>query len=147
MDTNSIVEINVGIICHSMPIVLVPFVGHLAHLGNSLGSWVRERRERRHGSDESYSNLTAPDDSTTPQLPEVPSRANLTGMRTFVRNLYRSGAQTSRREETTLPTFNELTSADLSYHIQLKSLQPNQNEDSHASKHEITHSQQQPFRR
>ncbi|KUJ19298.1 uncharacterized protein LY89DRAFT_780274 [Mollisia scopiformis] len=130
----SIVEINVGLMCHSMPIVLFQFVTRLSHIGTSLSSWIRERRERRRSPAESSSNLaaSADEDNPPPQLPEVPSgNNNLTGIRTFVQNIYRSGAQTSKREETVLPTFKEeLTSVDPSYHHGLKSIRPTHIEDS-----------------
>ncbi|TVY78302.1 hypothetical protein LSUE1_G004229 [Lachnellula suecica] len=126
----SIVEINVGLLCHSMPVIFVPLYGRFKQLGNSLSSWVRERRKRRPSSAESYSNLASPDNNTPPQIPDIPSRNDLSGIRTFIRNVYRSEGQTSRREEATLPTVNELTTADISYHNELKSMLPSQSEKS-----------------
>lgn len=113
-----------------MPVIFVPLFGRFKELSNSLGSWIRERRKRRPSDGESYSNLPSPDNNTPPQIPELPSSNNLSGMRTFVRNIYRSGAQTSRREEASLPVLDELTTADISYHRELKSMQPSESDKS-----------------
>lgn len=85
------------------------------------------------------------------QLPQVPS-ATLSGMRKFIRNLQRSrvatsssttapatsftghdydddndtSATTKHVRTTTTTTFNDLTSADFSYHVQLKNIRANQ---------------------
>ncbi|KAI1376583.1 hypothetical protein F4677DRAFT_418981 [Hypoxylon crocopeplum] len=125
----SILEINVGLICLSMPVIFVLFVGRFTNLSNTLSSWVGERRARRHGSGESSAHLT-PDHSVSPQLPSVLSPTpTLTGMRKFIRNLYRSGAQSSGHD-TTLPTFDDLTTADFSYHAQLKTIRSSHTERS-----------------
>lgn len=94
---------------------------------------------------------TAPSDQ---QLPQVPN-ATLSGMRKFIRNLQRSRVATSsssatalatslaghhnkfdddgddttthnKHVRTTTTTFNDLTSADFSYHVQLKSMRASQ---------------------
>ncbi|CAG8959239.1 hypothetical protein HYFRA_00012597 [Hymenoscyphus fraxineus] len=129
----TLVEINVGLMCHSMPVVFVPLFSRFKEMGNSLSSWIREIRKRRPSSAESYSNLASPENHTPPLIPEIPSNNNLSGIRTFVRNIYRSGVQTSTREEATLSTFNELTRADISYHTELKAMQPSQSKISHST--------------
>lgn len=122
-----------------MPVISVLFVGRLINLSKSLGSWVRERRVRRHILGDSSSDLVS-DETVKLRLPSVPS-ATLTGVHKLVRNLYRSRAQLSGREDSTLPTFNDLTSADFSYHAQLKAMQPiyhHITEDSSGRKHRDT---------
>lgn len=126
----SIIEINVGLICLSLPVVFILFVGRLTNFSESVGSWIRERRSPRPSANESTSNL-AQDDIVTPQLPSVPNNpTSLSGMRKFVRNIYHSKAQNSARGETTFTAFDDLVSADVNYHLQLKTLQSKRDEKS-----------------
>ncbi|KAI1453182.1 hypothetical protein F4805DRAFT_384402 [Annulohypoxylon moriforme] len=60
-------EINVGLLCHSLPVVFAPLIGRFTNLGKSVGSWIRERHVPRQSAGDSSSNL-APDDSTAPHL-------------------------------------------------------------------------------
>ncbi|KAK8139431.1 hypothetical protein PG984_002811 [Apiospora sp. TS-2023a] len=140
-------EINIGLVALSMPIILAQFVGHLADIGRSLSSWIRSRRTPPHSGvdSESVSDL-APTGNYAPrsqgggrqQLPpqQIPN-ATMSGMRKFIRNLQRSRAAASsatNRGSTSahdavcddnsnyLRTFDDLTSADFSYHIQLKEM-------------------------
>ncbi|KAI0099088.1 hypothetical protein GGR51DRAFT_576464 [Nemania sp. FL0031] len=43
----ALVEINVGLLCHSLPVLSVLFAGRFTDLGKSLSSWIRERRSPR----------------------------------------------------------------------------------------------------
>ncbi|CAJ2511163.1 Uu.00g067880.m01.CDS01 [Anthostomella pinea] len=135
----SIVELNVGLICHSMPVVSILFVGRFTNFSKSVSSWVRERRSPRHSprhsAGESSPNLAPEDGDVTPQISPIMNDANLSGMRKFIRNLYRSGARSSARGDTTLGTFDDLTSADLSYHLQLKTMQSKRTEESRGGDH------------
>ncbi|RYP18843.1 hypothetical protein DL765_003723 [Monosporascus sp. GIB2] len=126
----SLIEINVGLICLSLPVVFVLFVGRFTSLSKSVSSWIKERRSPRQNAGESSSNLSPGDSATPPQLSSIPSDTSFSGMRKFIRNIYRSRAQPSAREEATLTTFDDLTSADLSYHLQLKTIQSKQTEKS-----------------
>ncbi|KAI5864686.1 hypothetical protein GGS23DRAFT_561405 [Durotheca rogersii] len=127
----SLIEINVGLMCLCLPVVFVLFIGRFTDLGNSVSSWIREWRSPRQSMGESSSNLSPGDGATPPpQLAPVPSDAGLSGMRKFIRDIYRSRAQPSARGEATLTTFDDLTSADLSYHLQLKAMKSEQIEKS-----------------
>ncbi|KAI1211122.1 uncharacterized protein F4807DRAFT_466462 [Annulohypoxylon truncatum] len=68
----SLTEINVGLICHSLPVVFVLFIGRFTNLSKSVRSWVRERPSPRQSAGDSSSNL-APNDSAAPRLSSVPS--------------------------------------------------------------------------
>ncbi|KAK7926868.1 CFEM domain-containing protein [Apiospora marii] len=120
-------ENNLGLVCVSMPVVLALFVGRLTAFGQSLGSWVNLRKAQRHGAGDSASNLSPSDgnESAPESAPELPEGRNLDprlgGMRKFIRNLNRSRVDNNT---TVASTFNDLTSADLSYHVQLKNLHP-----------------------
>ncbi|KAK8105297.1 Extracellular membrane protein- CFEM domain protein [Apiospora kogelbergensis] len=137
---HSAAEVNFGMVCLSMPVVLALFVGRITAFGQSLGSWVNVRKAVRHGAGGSASSLSPSDgnesapESEKPELPmgrkEDPK---LVGMRKFIRNIYRSRAASNSSENhnatattAVMSTFNDLTSADLSYHAQLKSLHPTQ---------------------
>ncbi|KAI0894208.1 hypothetical protein F4806DRAFT_134787 [Annulohypoxylon nitens] len=63
----SLTEINVGLLCHSLPVVFVLFVSRLTNLSKSISSWIRERRSPRQSVGDSSSNL-APQDSAVPHL-------------------------------------------------------------------------------
>lgn len=114
-----------------MPVVLALFVGRLTAFGQSLGSWVNLRKAQRHGAGDSASYLTPSDGNES--APELPEERNLDprlgGMRKFIRNLNRS--RVDNNPTTVASTFNDLISADLSYHVQLKNLHP-----SHSNKSE-----------
>ncbi|XXG95640.1 hypothetical protein Hte_001908 [Hypoxylon texense] len=125
----SLTEINVGLLCHSMPVVFILFVGRFSNLSKSVGSWVRERRSPRQtphqSAGESSTNLAA-DGGAPRHISPIPSDPSFSGMRKFIRNMYRSKAQSSAHGDTTFATFEDLTSADLSYHVQLKAVQSKQ---------------------
>lgn len=143
-------EINVGLVALSMPVVLAQSVGHLADIGRSLSSWIRSRRTPPHSGvgSESASDL-APGEAAADHhaqrapggqqqlLPQQTPNATLSGMRKFIRNLQRSRVASSssaprgplsgddtidRDDSNYLRTFEDLTSADFSYHIQLKAV-------------------------
>ncbi|KAI0852723.1 hypothetical protein F5Y00DRAFT_257982 [Daldinia vernicosa] len=128
----SIVEINVGLICLSLPVIFVLFVGRFTNLSKSVRSWIRERRSPHQSSNESSSNLT-PNETVAPQIPSVPSDTSFSGMRKFIHNIYRSGARSSARGETTVSTFDDLTSVDLNYHLQLKTMKSKETENTHGT--------------
>lgn len=124
-DRNSLVELNVGLICLSLPVVFVLFVGRFTSLSESVSSWIRERRSPRQstGEGDSSANLSPGGSATPPQLSPVPSGTRFSGMRKFIRDIYHSRTGPSARGGATLTTFDDLTSADLSYHLQLKTMQ------------------------
>ncbi|KAK8080834.1 NAD(P)-binding protein [Apiospora hydei] len=131
----SLCENNLGIVCLSMPVVLALFVGRISALGQSLGSWVNIRRAQRHGAGDSASNLSPSDGNDSgPDLPKqhMPD-PKMGGMRKYIRNLNHSRADNTT---TVMTTFNDLTSADLSYHHQLKALHPSQTASSRSNKYE-----------
>lgn len=119
--TSRLVEINLGVMCYSMPVVCGYFVGRLSSLGKSLSSWVHERRARRYGSsDGSASHAPDKDALVPPSLPQPTPTATLTGVRKFINNLYRSGARTYGRDTTALSTFNETSTPVMDYHEHLR---------------------------
>ncbi|KAI2464613.1 hypothetical protein F4781DRAFT_439417 [Annulohypoxylon bovei var. microspora] len=67
----SLTEINVGLLCHSLPVVFVLFVGRFTNLSMSVSSWIGERRSPRQSAGDSSANL-APDDSAAPHLSSIP---------------------------------------------------------------------------
>lgn len=120
-----------GLVALSLPVVLALFVSRLTDLGRTLSSWVRRSRENLLSGGSGSSSSLSPEgsrvvDENAPQLPrdQQPPGAALPGLRKFIRNLNRSRAQKSE-PGTVLSTFNDLTTADFSYHAQLKkTLQP-----------------------
>ncbi|OTA91114.1 hypothetical protein M434DRAFT_389415 [Hypoxylon sp. CO27-5] len=62
----SLTEINVGLLCHSLPVIFVLFVGRFSNHSESMSSWIREGRGHPHGAGESTSNLTP--DNAAPHL-------------------------------------------------------------------------------
>ncbi|KAK8042858.1 hypothetical protein PG994_013341 [Apiospora phragmitis] len=125
----SYLELSIGLVALSLPVVIAIFVSRLTDLGRTLSSWVRRSREHL-GSGESTSSLT-PDGSratagSAPELPQHLPGSGLPGLRKFIRNLNRPRAQKSE-PGTVMSTFNDLTTADISYHAQLKkTLKPSQ---------------------
>ncbi|KAK8042898.1 hypothetical protein PG994_013381 [Apiospora phragmitis] len=142
----SLCECNLGMVGLCMPVLLALFVGRITAFGQSLGSWVNLRKAQRHGAGDSASNLSPSDgnESSPESAPEIISKQisdpKLGGMRKFICNLHRSRAQNSeldiRNNTTVMSTFNDLTSADLSYHVQLKALHPTQSANSRSKKGE-----------
>lgn len=126
----SLAEISVGLACLSMPVVFSLLIGRIADWGQSLRSWVKERRARRYGSDESpSSDSLAPDCTAThtpPRLSESTPTSALTGIRRFIKNIYRSEAGNSVNDGTHVTSYNDLASRDLSYHDQLRKIQTDQ---------------------
>ncbi|KAK8128690.1 hypothetical protein PG984_009798 [Apiospora sp. TS-2023a] len=124
------IECNLGMVCLSMPVVLALFVGRMTAFGQSLGSWVNLRKAQRHGAGDSASNLSPSDgnESAPDAAPEIPTKRTpnprISGMRKFIRNL--NSSQVDPNNTTVTSTFNDLTSADFSYHHQLKTLHPSQ---------------------
>ncbi|KAK8867729.1 integral membrane protein [Apiospora arundinis] len=124
-------ELSMGLVALSLPVVLALFVSRLTDLGRTLSSWVRRSRENLLSGGSGSSSSLSPEgsrvvDENAQQLPrdQQPPGAALPGLRKFIRNLNRSRAQTSE-PGTVLSTFNDLTTADFSYHAQLKkTLQP-----------------------
>ncbi|KAH8161443.1 hypothetical protein CIB48_g6802 [Xylaria polymorpha] len=123
----TLVELNVGLICLSLPVVFILFVGRFTQLSRSVGSWIRERRSPRQsphqsGGGGSSEHIAAPDDST-PQLPPVSDNTSFSGMRKFIRNVYRSQLQSSRGD-TTFDTFDDQSPEEYNYHAHLKPPKP-----------------------
>ncbi|KAK7955974.1 uncharacterized protein PG986_005196 [Apiospora aurea] len=123
------IELSMGLVSLSLPVVLALFVSRVTDLSRTLSSWVRRSREHL-ASGESTSSLY-PEGSraaaaTAPELPQHATSPGLPGMRKFIRNFNRSRAQGSE-PGVVLSTFNDLTTADFSYHAQLKkTLKPSQ---------------------
>ncbi|KAI2615507.1 hypothetical protein GGR54DRAFT_292718 [Hypoxylon sp. NC1633] len=121
----SLAEINVGLLCHSLPVVFVLFIGRFSSLGKSVSSWIRERRSPPQSVGDSSPN-SAPYDRVAPHFPDTQSDAGFSRIRKFIRDVYSSRIQSSARGETGFTAYEDLTSVDLSYHVQLKALQPKQ---------------------
>ncbi|KAI0854509.1 hypothetical protein F4860DRAFT_499209 [Xylaria cubensis] len=75
----TLVELNVGIICLSLPVIFILFVGRFTRLSQSVSSWIRERRSPRqsprqspHASGGGSSEHLAGQNNSAPQLPSVP---------------------------------------------------------------------------
>lgn len=107
-----------------MPVVCAYFVGRITHLGQSLRSWVKERRARPFKPIEGPSSASlAPNGvatSTPPRLSESTPAATLTGVRKFIRNFYRSDTDSSAGDQMTVALYSDLASTDLDYHDQLR---------------------------
>ncbi|GAP88936.2 putative integral membrane protein [Rosellinia necatrix] len=124
----SLLEINIGLFCYSLPVVSALFASRFTSLSKSFGSWIRERRSPRpspHASaGESSANL-ANGDTEPPQLQSFATDTrSFAGMRDFFRNIHRSGARTSVHE-TTIPAGGEddLDPAEIDYNLQIKNMQ------------------------
>ncbi|KAI0376488.1 hypothetical protein F5Y04DRAFT_266381 [Hypomontagnella monticulosa] len=113
----SLIELNAGLMCLSMPVVFVLFVGRLTHLSNSFSSWI-DARLPHHGSggSEGYSDLVAEG--------IVKPKKILTGMRDLASSVRRSVVRGTEHRENNSATLDEgLTSAEYSYHHQLRDIQ------------------------
>ncbi|KAK8059272.1 hypothetical protein PG996_009202 [Apiospora saccharicola] len=131
------IEVSMGLISLSLPVVLALFVSRITDLGRTLSSWVRRSREHL-ASGESTSSLTpAGSRAAAPELPQHQTPGSgLPGLRKFIRNLNRSRAQQTE-PGTVMSTFNDLTTADLSYHAHLKkTLKPKQTVRTSSNKYE-----------
>lgn len=133
---DSILELNIGLICACMPIVALPFKAlgsSLAASWNSIRNYARTRLLNCSGSegiDEHKMTDSPSDKEMDHQLPEmVKGNGAITGLRSFMRRAYRSTVATST--QTTAPltsteavTFATLSSMDYShdYHDQLKNI-------------------------
>lgn len=108
---SSICEVNIAIICSCMPAFTAPLKIITTRM---LSSWNLVRKQ-------SASILSPKEGADGPQgLPGVP-RANISGLRTFIRRFNRSSSQ-----QTTLmvdeSNFSKLESVDEEYHRQLRAL-------------------------
>ncbi|KAK7926926.1 hypothetical protein PG985_003924 [Apiospora marii] len=130
------IEVSMGLVCLSLPVMLALFVSRITDLGRTLSSWVRRSREHL-ASGESTSSLTpAGSRAAAPELPQHVPGSGLPGLRKFIRNLNRSRAQQTE-PGTVMSTFNDLTTADMSYHAQLKkTLKPSQAVRNSSNKYE-----------
>ncbi|KAF2964590.1 hypothetical protein GQX73_g8972 [Xylaria multiplex] len=122
----SLIEINVGLFCYSMPVVSALFASRFTSLSRSFGSWIRERRSPRpspQGSaGESSANL-ANSDTEAPQLQSISNdTSSFSGMRKFIHNIYRSGAHPSVRETTTTAA-DDLDISEIDYNFHIKKMQ------------------------
>ncbi|KAH7387002.1 hypothetical protein DE146DRAFT_666327 [Phaeosphaeria sp. MPI-PUGE-AT-0046c] len=113
--TLSIIELNVGIICSCIPVIVVLFkdFAHSSYI-TSFRRYLRSRYASGHSDSESEV-----DEKAVQGLPEVP-RGTLSGLKTFVRKFDRS--QSRSQWDKTIPKsdFNTLGSTDESYHEVLK---------------------------
>jgi hypothetical protein len=106
----SIIELNVGIICSCIPVVVVMFKDfaknpHIMSLRRYLRS--------RYASGQSDSDEVG--QKAEQRLPDIP-KGTLSGLKTFVRKFDR----TQRADSTQMSNFNQLASSDESYHEVLK---------------------------
>lgn len=123
---NSNMEVSMGLISLSLPVVLALFVSRVTDLGRTLSSWVRRSREHLISGESTSSFTLAGSRTAAPELPQHEPGSGLPGLRKFIRNLNRSRAQQTE-PGTVLSTFNDLNTADMSYHAQLKkTLKPSQ---------------------
>ncbi|KAI0434888.1 hypothetical protein F5Y09DRAFT_295119 [Xylaria sp. FL1042] len=130
----TLVELNIGIVCLSLPVIFILFVGRFTKLSKSLGSWIRERRSPRpspHQSDHaSFEHLAGghSDEGGPPQLPPVSDTETSfsTRMRKFIRTIYRSQLDSTRGGDTTLGTFDDQATGKYDYHVHLKDTRPKQ---------------------
>ncbi|KAI1151319.1 hypothetical protein F4825DRAFT_477281 [Nemania diffusa] len=70
----SLIEINVGLFCYSLPVVSALFASRLTSLSKSFGSWIRERRSPQpspEGSANGSSESLANDDIGPPQTQSI----------------------------------------------------------------------------
>ncbi|KAK8127364.1 hypothetical protein PG984_008472 [Apiospora sp. TS-2023a] len=119
-------ELSIGLCALSLPVVIAQFVSRVTDLGRTLSSWIRRSREHLVSGESSSSVTPAGSRSVAPELPPHEPGSGLPGLRKFIRNLNRSRAQQTE-PGTVLSTFNDLTTADISYHAQLKkTLKPKQ---------------------
>ncbi|KAI0903202.1 hypothetical protein F4824DRAFT_493250 [Ustulina deusta] len=101
----SLVEINVGLLCYSMPVVSALFVSGFTSLSRSFGSWIRERPSPRpspEGSTGESSAHLANGDNEVPHLQSVPNEtSSFSGMHIseIEYNLYIKNMQSRQREE------------------------------------------------
>ncbi|KAK6957323.1 hypothetical protein Daesc_000106 [Daldinia eschscholtzii] len=127
----SLVEINIGLICLSLPVIFVLFLGRFTNISRSVRSWIRQRQSPHQSSNESVLNFT-PSDSEAPRIQSTPSDTSLSGLRKLIHNVYRSGARSSARG-TNVTTYDELISVDLNYHAHLKTMKARETEKTHGS--------------
>lgn len=114
-DLFSILEINLGVICHSMPVISGIFVGRVTTLGKH---WMEERRARRCGLNGSSASR-APnsiDTMTPPQLSQETPSGALTWVRQYIQNVYRSATGSSYRDSTAVVTNNGPATPVMDYH-------------------------------
>ncbi|KAI1475540.1 hypothetical protein F4774DRAFT_276503 [Daldinia eschscholtzii] len=78
----SLVEINVGLICLSLPVIFVLFLGRFTNISRSVRSWIRQRQSPHQSSNESVLNFT-PSDSEAPRIQSTPSDTSFSGLRSF----------------------------------------------------------------
>ncbi|KAI0118252.1 hypothetical protein GGR51DRAFT_498611 [Nemania sp. FL0031] len=125
----SLVEINVGLFCVSMPAVSALFASRFTGLSKSFGSWIRERRSPQpspQGSAGGSSTNLANEGIEAPRLQPTPNDTNsFSGMRKFIHNIYRSGARTSVRETTTIAA-DDLDISEIDYNLHIKNMQSRQ---------------------
>ena len=106
-----IIELNVGIICSCLPIIVVLFKDVTK---NPKLLSLKRYLQKRHGSSGGSEDV---EDESKPTngLPNI-SSATLNGLRTFIRRMNR----TERIESTQMSTFNQLSSLEEDYHEYLK---------------------------
>ncbi|OTB13139.1 hypothetical protein K445DRAFT_14129 [Daldinia sp. EC12] len=75
----SLVEINVGLICLSLPVIFVLFLGRFTNISRSVRSWIRQRQSPHQSSNESVLNFT-PSDSEAPRIQSTPSDTSFSGL-------------------------------------------------------------------
>ncbi|CAH0033774.1 unnamed protein product [Clonostachys rhizophaga] len=112
----SVAEINIGIICSCMPVIIILFKGFnswstqfLSRIRSSI-STSRKFSDRSKDSDIEMLRYEGLEENG---LPEVP-RGTMTGMRTFMSNFNRTRPAKMQTEILTV------ASADLNYHAQLR---------------------------
>lgn len=115
---SSILEINLGVICHSMPVISGVFVGRITALSKDWRVLLEERRARRCGLNGSSANL-APnrlDALSPPQLSQSTPTGTLTWVRKYIQDVYRSATGSSHRDSTAVDTNNGPSTPVMDYH-------------------------------
>lgn len=120
--TTSIIELNVGIICGCIPVIVVLFkdLAH-SHYVTSIKRLIRSRYGSRYASDRSDSGSDSGSDlhKAEKELPEVPT-GTLSGLKSFVRKFDKSQSRSQPEETVMRSNFDTLASTDESYHEVLK---------------------------
>lgn len=113
--TNSVAELNIGIMCACMPVVFVMFKGvtqNTLKWESKLRSWTARSK-----SDIEMQPYTEVENSSLPQVP----RGTLGGLRSFIQSVHRS-RPTDTQLMLTQPSQGEVltyVSADYDYHTRL----------------------------
>ncbi|KAK4206889.1 hypothetical protein QBC37DRAFT_406721 [Rhypophila decipiens] len=108
-------ELCISIICSCMPVIVVVLKRFVAQLKSTLNS-VKNYTSKS-------SPRTTNDQSLPPHhLPDNVPKGNMTGLRTFIRNIYRTNNNTKTVESSASGTIDSVSD---NYHVQLKEMRGN----------------------